>query len=141
MNEVDATAVLGFLLYTACELEKTLDFHHSICLKNIFVAEGSLALLNPYIKQSHCNSLLAMMQETSYQSDWRAEYSHDYRQRLLASSRSKTVAKVVEVHRQHTSDMLTSIGVVVCQLCTGRDDSFFFFEDGSIDQNRLSQAV
>jgi hypothetical protein len=143
MSESDITAIFGVLLFTAMAMEKNLDFHRSICMKNIFLVGNSVFLLNPYIKDSHLSRSIDTIVRPIIKIDdrWRPEYLTDIDLRSKASLYNDEIQSIIVKHRQVLGEMIISIGVVVLSVCDGKPDDYFIYQDGAIDKLRVDQSL
>lgn len=58
VSEDELLSFFGFFLGLGSLLENTLEFHRSVCLKNLLIVKGQLALINPYVSDNHLKFVL-----------------------------------------------------------------------------------
>lgn len=143
MHEDDVTALLGVLLFTAMAMENNLEFHRSICMKNIFLVGKSVFLLNPYIKDSHISKVLeTVVRPIEKMGDkWRLEYWTNLQLRRTAANHSDEIQFIIQKHSQILGEMVLSIGIVILSVCTGMSDENFFSPDGTLNHQRVSEGL
>lgn len=56
--DAEAMGIFGFLLGLGSFMEQGLEFHRSVCLKNLLIVDGRLQLTNPYVSDSHISLVL-----------------------------------------------------------------------------------
>lgn len=57
-SDEEALGCFGFMIGLGSFMEQGLEFHRSVCLKNLIIVNGQLQLLNPYVSDSHISLAL-----------------------------------------------------------------------------------
>ena len=128
----DVLGFYGFLMGLGSFMEQGLEFHRSICLKNLLIVDGQLKLTNPYVSDSHVAVVLEdfVRPIIALGETWSPNLFLDDQMRLEASRTNPGVRQINELHRAYVRQMHCDSCLVFLALATMKDDNDYVDSQG-----------
>ncbi len=143
MSESESLGCFGFLLGLGSFMEQGLEFHRSVCLKNLLIIDGQLQLTNPYISDSHVGLVLRdfIRPAQALENIWTPEMVVDDRLRAEVGKQNVQVRQLNELHRAYVRQMHVDSCLAFLAVATTQDDGIFLNSNGDPNKTAISTAL
>lgn len=133
ISDHDALGFYGFLMGLGSFMEQGMEFHRSVCLKNLLILDGQLKLTNPYVSDSHVNVVLEdfVRPIIGMGDNWTPNLFLDDQKRLELSQSDSRIRQINELHRAYIRQMHMDSCLVFLGLTNMKEDNDYMTEDGT----------
>lgn len=132
VSDYNALGFYGFLMGLGSFMEQGMEFHRSVCLKNLLIVDGQLKLTNPYISDSHVGVVIEdfIRPIIAMGDNWTPNLFLDDQKRVELSKIDPRIRQVNELHRAYVRQMHMDSCLVFLGLANMREDNDYMTEDG-----------
>lgn len=134
----------GFLMGLGSFMEQGLEFHRSVCLKNLLIMENEgLQLMNPYVSDNHIRVVLEeyIRPILALGERWVPQMFVDERLRAEAGKSDAAIRNLNAAHRKHIKQMHNDCCLTLLALATTEEESAYVSSSGVKNPAAIERGV
>lgn len=132
ISDSEALGYFGFLVGLGSFMEQGLEFHRSVCLKNLLLIEGKLQLMNPYISDNHIRVVIQdfIRPILNLGEQWEPSLFVDDQLRMELSKSNLGIRQINELHRAYIRQMHSDCCLVFLAIANMQEESRYTSAEG-----------
>ena len=134
----------GFLMGLGSFMEQGLEFHRSVCLKNLLIMENEgLQLMNPYVSDNHIRVVIEeyIRPILALGERWVPQMFVDERLRAEAAKSDPGVRNLNSSHRKHIKQMHNDCCLTFLSLATTEEESAYVSSSGVKNPAAIERGI
>jgi hypothetical protein len=134
----------GFLMGLGSFMEQGLEFHRSVCLKNLLVMEREgLQLMNPYVSDNHIRVVIEdyIRPIIRMGNRWSSQLFVDERLRAEISKTDSDIRDLNSAHRKHIKQMHVDCCLTFLSLATTEEEHVYVSATGLKNQASIERGI
>jgi hypothetical protein len=134
----------GFLMGLGSFMEQGLEFHRSVCLKNLLVMEKEgLQLMNPYVSDNHIRLVIEeyIRPIIKMGNRWNSQLFVDERLRAEVSKTDSDIRDLNTAHRKHIKQMHVDCCLTFLSLATTEEEHVYVSATGLKNPSAIERGI